>query len=55
MSGVVLMYHQILSNHSQENDWQMSGRINPLTPLSGQVRISPYNINTISSGQVVRI
>ena len=28
---------------------------NLLTPLSDQVRISPYNINTISSRQVVRI
>ena len=29
--------------------------LNPLTPMSDQDRISPYNINTISSGQVMRI
>ena len=29
--------------------------INPLTPISDQDRISPYNINTISSSQVMRI
>ena len=28
---------------------------NPLTPTSDQDRISPYNINTISSRQVMRI
>ena len=27
----------------------------PLTPTSDQERISPYNINTISSSQVMRI
>ena len=27
----------------------------PLTPMSDQDRISPYNINTISSRQVMRI
>ena len=29
--------------------------VNPLTPTSDQDRISPYNINTISSRQVMRI
>ena len=29
--------------------------INPLTPMRDQDRISSYNINTISSGQVMRI
>ena len=29
--------------------------INPLTPVSDQDRISPYNINTMSSRQVTRI
>ena len=29
--------------------------INPLTPMSDQDRISPYNINTISSRQVMRL
>ena len=28
---------------------------NPLTPISDQERISPYNIKTISSRQVMRI
>ena len=28
---------------------------NPLTPMSDQERISPHNINTISSRQVMRI
>ena len=30
-------------------------RINPLTPTSDQDRISPNNVNTISSRQVMRI
>ena len=29
--------------------------VNPLTPMSDQDRISPYNINTILSRQVMRI
>ena len=29
--------------------------VNPFTPTSDQDRISPYNINTISSRQVMRI
>ena len=29
--------------------------INPFSPISDQDRISPYNINTISSRQVMRI
>ena len=29
--------------------------INPLTPMSDQDRISPYNINTTSNRQVMRI
>ena len=29
--------------------------LNPFTPTSDQDRISPYNINTISSRQVMRI
>ena len=29
--------------------------LNPLTPMSDQDRISPYNIHTISSRQVMRI
>ena len=29
--------------------------LKPLTPMGDQDRISPYNINTISSRQVMRI
>ena len=29
--------------------------VNPLTPMSDQDRISPYNINTISSRQMMRM
>ena len=29
--------------------------VNPLTPMNDQERISPYNINTISSIEVMRI
>ena len=29
--------------------------LNPFTPTSNQDRISPYNINTVSSRQVMRI
>ena len=29
--------------------------VNPLTPMSDQDRISPYNINTMASRQVMRI
>ena len=30
-------------------------QLNPLTPMSDQNRISPYNINTVSTRQVMRI
>ena len=30
-------------------------RVTPLTPMSDQDRISPYNINTISSREVMRM
>ena len=33
----------------------MLDSFNPFTPSSDQDRISPYNINTISSRQVMRI
>ena len=33
----------------------MAVTINPLTPMSDQDRISPYNINTILTRQVMRI
>ena len=29
--------------------------VNPLTPMSDQDRISPYNINTVSTKRVMRI
>ena len=29
--------------------------VNPLTPMSDQNRVSPYNINTISARKVTRI
>ena len=29
--------------------------VNPLTPMSDQDRISPYNINTMSTRQAMRI
>ena len=31
------------------------GIFNPLTPMSDQDRISPYNMNTVSSRKVMRI
>ena len=34
---------------------QRKGIVNPLTPMTDQDRISPYNINTISSRQMMRI
>ena len=34
---------------------QLLFRLNPLTPMFDQDRISPYNINTVSSRQVMRI
>ena len=35
--------------------YQMHARVNSLTPMSNQDRISPYNINTISTRYVMRI
>ena len=35
--------------------WHNQVLLNPLTPMSDQDRISPYNIHTISSRQVMRI
>ena len=44
---------------SFEPNWKKKkkakGFINPFIPTSDQDRISPYNINTISSRQVMRI
>ena len=33
----------------KEFGYQMHTGVNPLTPMSNQDRISPYNINTIST------
>ena len=33
---------------------QLTGQVNPLTPMSDQDRIFPYSINTTSSTQVKR-
>ena len=48
----ILVLHQM-----QEKYFRMvkQSLINPFTPTSDQERISPYNINTISSRQVMRI
>ena len=35
--------------------YQMHTGVNPLTPMSNQDRIFPYNINTISTRYVMRI
>ena len=35
--------------------WKELLTVNPLTLMSDQDRISPYNINTISSRQVMRM
>ena len=37
------------------NVFALLHNINPLTPISDQDRISPYNINTISTRKVMRI
>ena len=34
---------------------ELNKSVNPLTPMSDQDRISPYNINTISTRYVMRI
>ena len=39
----------------QVRDLNANNFFNPLTLMSDQYRISPYNINTISSRQVMRI
>ena len=45
-----LALSEILEYESTHNLW-----LNPLTPISDQDRISPYNIDTISSSQVMRM
>ena len=39
----------------QTGDPEGKKRVNPLTPMSDQNRISPYNINKISTRWVIRI
>ena len=39
---------------SAKQNWQFIG-FSPLTPRSDQDRISPYNTNTISTRQVMRV
>ena len=48
--------HLIISINTTTSSQFILGRemIDPLTPMSDQDRISPYNINTISSRQVMR-
>ena len=46
------------ANHSWGGGGRLKGEvviINPLTPVSDQERISPYNIYTVSFRQVMRI
>ena len=43
----------LLSNVERDFEWWWV--INPLTPISDQDRISPYNITAISSRHVLRI
>ena len=45
-AAVYLFYWQLLQNNNV---------VKPFTPTSDQDRTSPYNINTISSRQVMRI
>ena len=47
-NGLISMYIIIAINFRMK-------RLNPFTPTSDRDRISPYNINTISSRQVMRI
>ena len=43
-----------MKNHKEPMTTQ-SWSVNPLTLMSDQDRISPYNINTVSNRQVTRI
>ena len=57
---IVLYFHVPLDitecDFSLDNSkWAALGKFNPLAPMSDQDRISPYNINTVSSKQVRRI
>ena len=41
--------------YNPEADWWVGELVNSLTPMSDQGGISPYNINTISTRQVMKI
>ena len=49
---ITLIWSTVLTKKGQIYEYAM---VNPFTPMSDQDRISPYNINTISSRQVMRI
>ena len=50
-----LRRHQNVVRTKRWHIWHNQVLRNPLTPMSDQDRISPYNIHTISSKQVMRI
>ena len=50
------LYQDSKLKHEEGSQYYHSSKhVNPSTPMSDQERISPYNINTISSRQVMRI
>ena len=53
MSNFFLGWHHKNKYKGDKNKEEIL--VNPLTPMSDQDRISPYNINTISTRQVMRI
>ena len=55
LSPVVTRPNQSRKQSKREQKHTSNDGINPLTPMSDQDRISPYNINTISSRQVMRL
>ena len=55
-------YFTVLANKTtfspledKQSEKSITKRYNPLTPTSDKDRISPYNIDTTSSGQAMRI
>ena len=49
------IYIEYLNTYVWDELSSFFSQLNPFTPTSDQDRISPYNINTISSRQVMRI
>ncbi|RMX55043.1 hypothetical protein pdam_00007243 [Pocillopora damicornis] len=45
----------VLQNNFKTVVGTWSPRLNPLTPMSDQDRVSPYNINIMSTSLVMRI